>query len=49
MGGNDLCFHKCNPLEIASKLEDLAQWLQEDRMIKVVYICELLPVHDQNM
>ena len=40
MGGNDLCLHRCNPLKIASKLEDLAQRLQEDRMIKVVYIYE---------
>lgn len=41
LGGNDLCLPKCNPLEIASKLEDLAQWLQKDRNVKVVYICEL--------
>ena len=41
LGGNDLCLPKCNPLEMASKLEDLAQWLQTDRNIKVVYICEL--------
>ena len=41
LGGNDLCLTYCEPLELASKIEDLAQWLLKNGLAKVIYVCEL--------
>ena len=41
LGGNDLCLRYCNPLELASKLDDFANWLKQNCAVRVVYICEL--------
>lgn len=40
MGGNDLS-PSCEPLELASKLEDLAQCLRDKLLIPTVFICEI--------
>ena len=41
LGGNDLCLTKIEPLELASKIEDFAQWLLNKGLTKVVYVCEV--------
>lgn len=41
IGGNDLCLKDCSPLELASKIEDFAQWLRQECSVKVVFVCEL--------
>ena len=41
IGGNDLCLQDCKPIELASKIEDFAQWILHERIAKVVYVCEL--------
>ena len=41
IGGNDLCLEHCEPLELASKIDDFGQWLQKECLVKVVYVCEL--------
>ena len=41
LGGNDLCLTYCEPLELASKIKDLAQWLLKNGLAKVLYVCEL--------
>ena len=42
LGGNELCLTYCEYLELASKIEDLAQWLLKNGLVKVIYVCELL-------
>ena len=39
--GNDLCLTKIEPLELASKIEDFAQWLLNKGLTKVVYVCKV--------
>ena len=36
-----MCITYCDPLERASKKEDLVQWLLKNGLAKVIYVCEL--------